>query len=148
MKRFLKVARGLLAVTFVCCSILFFAGFTMKEGNFERVNGSFRADFTGRVMTTAPEAVLIKDRTGFAAYLSNPMRFFDGRFMRYENYEGNNFFEKYDLVAIIVQGEAALVSFERGGGEWLVSLEVEEGRHALYFLTVPKDDAMTGARLI
>ena len=120
----------------------------MNEGNFERVNASFRADFTGRVVTQAPEAVLIKNQSEFSAYLSDPSRFFDGRFMRYEPYEGGDYFTKYDLAAIVVQGEAELVSLERGDGEWLVSLEVKEGKHALYFLTVPKEADITSVRLV
>ena len=133
----------------VCCSIFFFAGFTMNDVNLERANASFRTTITGEVTAPAPEAVLIKDRKEFSAYLSNPSRFFDGRFMFYEKYEGDPaFFENYDLIAIIVKGEASLVSLERGDGVWRVSLEVEEGRHALYFLSVPKDAAITGVELL
>ena len=121
----------------------------MNEVTFERANASFRTAIGGVVTSPAPEAVLIKDRKEFSVYLSDPSRFFDGRFMFYEKYEGDPaFFENYDLIAIIVKGEAALVSLERGDGVWRVLLEVEEGKHALYFLTVPKDADITGVELV
>ena len=121
----------------------------MNKVDFERVNASFRVAIGGTVTTPAPEAVLIKGRKDFSAYLSDPSRFFDGRFMFYEKYEGNPaFFENYDLIAVIVKGEASLLSLERGDGVWRVSLEVEEGAHALYFLSVPKDADITGVELL
>ena len=113
----------------------------MNEVNFERVNASFRVAIGGVVTTPAPEAVLIKDQKSFSAYLSSPMRFFDGRFMFYEKYEGaSGFFEEHDLIAVIVKGEASLISLELGEEAWLLRLEVTEGAHALYFLPVPKEN--------
>ena len=112
----------------------------MNEVNFERANASFRVAIGGVVTTPAPEAVLIKNKGEFSAYLSNPTRFFDGRFMFYEKYDGDpTFFEQNDLIAVIVKGEASLLALERGEDAWRLSLDVKEGPHALYFLTVPKD---------
>ena len=123
-------------------------GGTVKNFDMERANASFRTTITGEVTSPAPEAVLIKNKKEFSAYLSDPSRFFDGRFMFYEKYEGDPaFFENCDLIAIIVKGEAALVSLERGDGVWRVSLEIEEGKHALYFLSVPKEEDITGVEL-
>ena len=120
----------------------------MNEVNFERANASFRTTITGVVTTPAPEAVLIKSKREFSAYLSDPARFFDGRFMFYEKYESGDFFERCDLIAVIVKGEATLVSLERGDGVWRLCLEVNEGTHALYFLSVPKEEAVTGVELL
>ena len=115
----------------------------MNEFTLERANASFRVALGGVVTTPAPEAVLIKSRGEFSAYLSNPMRFFDGRFMLYEQYENDTFFEEHDLIAIIVKGEASLVSLERGDDAWQIALDVKEGPHVLYFLAVSKEKDIT-----
>ena len=120
----------------------------MIDVTFSRANASFRVALGGAITTPAPEAVLLKTREEFSAYLSNPTRFFDGRFMLYEQFENDSFFEEHDLAAIIVKGEAALVSLERGDTVWKIALDVTDGGHALYFLTLPKEAAITGVELI
>ena len=100
----------------------------MNDFTLERVNASFRIPIGGVVTTPAPEAVLIKNRGEFSAYLSSPERFFDGRFMLYEAYENDTFFEEHDLIAIIVRGEATLVSLERGDEAWRLCVEVKNNR--------------------
>lgn len=119
----------------------------MNEFTLERVNASFRIPIGGVVTTPAPEAVLLKNRGEFSAYLSST-RFFDGRFMVYEEIENATFFEGHDLIAIIVKGEASLVSLERGDGVWRLAIDVKEGTHALYFLSVPKENDITKVELV
>lgn len=108
----------------------------------QRAHASFRTDFTGRTHAPEREAVLLTTHAEFSGYLSDPMRFFDGRFGFYEEYEGNNgaFFGKSDLVAVIVWGECTHAECTRKEGIWQVRLLplAPSSAPALYFLPVPK----------
>ena len=115
----------------------------------EQVSGSFLRTLSGEIVTPAPYTALIKDRAEFSRFLSDRRLFFDGRFAFYEKYEGGNFFEEHDLIAVIVRGEHELKSLERDGNTWLVGLSHLDGEnHTMYFITAPKIDGMTDSKIV
>lgn len=114
----------------------------------ERMNGSFVSDVSG-ITTPAPYVTLIKDRSAFSHFLSDRTLFFDGRFAFYNKYESKEYYEEHDLIAVIVRGEHELKSLEKVGDIWEVSLTHMSGDgHAMYFITAPKEQEITGAEIV
>ncbi len=108
--------------------------------------GSFLYDRAGEIVTPAPYVRLLKNRGDFSGFLSDGSLFFDGRFAFYPEYERGNFFERQELVALILRGEHELLSLEDGGEHWELSLKHTDGdKHTLYFVPVPKDERKIGA---
>ena len=120
----------------------------MNHGSFERVNVSFLRSLTGQIATPVPTVRLIGSRGEFSRFLQDRTLFFDGRFAFYEGYESDEYFRKYDLIALLVCGEYDLESVERVGNLWHVALKPLGGdNHSAYFLTVEKCEGAEGAVL-
>ena len=120
----------------------------MTDMEMVRVNTSYAMDLAGNVETPAPTVRLIKSKAEFTRFLQDRTLFFDGRFAFYGEYEGADYYEKHDLVALILRGEHTLSSVEKSDGEYQIALIKTGGEELVtYFLTLPKDVSVTGARL-
>ena len=145
--RYNNIVIKLLFAAALAVSMIFYGG--TSEMEMEKVNGSFLRTLSGEITTPAPYTALIKDRAEFSRFLSDRRLFFDGRFAFYEKYEGGNFFEEHDLIAVIVKGEHELKSLEQDGNTWLVALKHLEGEnHTMYFINVEKIDGMTDSKIV
>ena len=121
----------------------------MTNYEMERVNGSFLRDLRGQIMTPVPTVRLIKDQGEFTRFLSDRRLFFDGRFMIYEGYDGGDYFDRHDLIALIVDGECELAGAELKEGIWQIALKETDGTGpVMYFLTVGKASSAIGAEIL
>ena len=116
----------------------------MTEYEVRHAHASFHTDFAGRISAPEREIVLIGNRGEFSAYLGDPVRFFDGRFAYYEEYERDEgaFFADSDLIAVIIRGEIGHAFLELDGDVWKVRLDYAPlARPTLSFIPVPKGGA-------